>query len=176
MPESDLFRGLAEVLRSGDAQPIVMPERVAPSTIYDMGYRICIIACAFDTHAKMDLSGTRRIQAIRLKLLQFVAMRPWLISVLREWAVTEADPQLSVLTSQNRRGFLGDAVHDHVVDYLVARQIFTQSSSHLSLGTNGGTLERIPAALAAEGLFGNERAALAQMKEIRITNKMLEGW
>jgi hypothetical protein len=176
MPDPNVLRDLAEVLRSGSVQPIVSPDRVAPSTVYDIEYRTAVTACAFDLHARLDSSGTRRIQAIRLKLLQFLAIRPWLIPVLQRWANTQADPQLSVIASQERRGFLGDTVHDHVVEYLVARQILAKSTSHLSLGTNGAILEKLSRALTSTGLFENERAALTEMKDIKVTNTMLEGW
>jgi len=176
MPESDLFRGLAELLRSGGAQPIVLPERVARSSTYDVNYRVSIIACAFELHAKSD-SSTRRIHTARLKLLQFIAIRPWLVPVLKEWSQNETDPQLSMLTSQRmRRGFLSDSVHDHVVEYLLARQFLAQGPAHLSLGANGGELEKIAAGVKAENLFEDERGALAEMENIKVTNKMLEGW
>src|ERR1022692_4701522 len=124
MPEVDIFRSIAELLRSGSAQPLIYPERVAPSAVYDLNYRISVIALGFDFHAKSESSGNRRIRTALLKLLQFVAVRPWLIPMLMDWKRAEAEPQLSMLTSQKeRRGFLTDLMHDDVIEYLVARQV-----------------------------------------------------
>ena len=39
MPEVDIFRSIAELLRSGSAQPLIYPERVAPSAVYDLNYQ-----------------------------------------------------------------------------------------------------------------------------------------
>ena len=177
MPEKDPFQSIAELLRSGNAQPLVFPERVAPSTVYDLNYRIAIIALTFDLYAKADLFAGRRIRTALLKLLQFLAVRPWLIPMLVKWERAEDNPQLSVLTSQKeRRGFLSDLMHDHVVEYLVARQILKRGPSHLSLDTKGDVLTSLASALKVEALFENERRALSEMKDIKITNNMLEGW
>lgn len=177
MPEMDTFRTIAELLRSGNAKPLIFPERVAPSTVYDLNYRIAIIALTFDRYAKSDLFAGRRIRTALLKLLQFLAVRPWLIPMLVKWESAEDNPQLSVLTSQKeRRGFLSDLMHDHVVEYLVARQILKRGPSHLSLGAKGDILTSLSSALTMQGLFENERRALTGMRDIKITNNMLEGW
>jgi hypothetical protein len=97
--------------------------------------------------------------------------------MLVKWESVEANPQLSVLTSQKeRRGFLSDLTHDHVVEYLIARQILKRDPSHLRLGENGTILTNLSSTLAKEELFENERLALSDMKNIKITNNMLEGW
>ena len=177
MPDQDVFRSIAEVLRAGSAEPLIFPERVTPSTIYDLNYRLAVIAFTFDLHATTDLSGFRRMRTLLLKLLQFLAVRPWLIPMLLDWERTEAEPQLSILTSQKeRRGFLGDLMHDHVVEYLVARQILDRGRSHLSLGRNGAVLTSLTSALKADGLFINERGTLEKLRDVKITNRMLEGW
>jgi hypothetical protein len=176
MPEVDIFRSIAELLRSGSAQPLIYPERVAPSAVYDLNYRISVIALGFDFHAKSESSGNRRIRTALLKLLQFVAVRPWLIPMLMDWKRAEAEPQLSMLTSQKeRRGFLTDFMHDHVIEYLVARQVLKRGPYHLGLGVNGTLLTSLSSTLQGEGLFENERSTLAGMKDIKITNNMLEG-
>ena len=173
----DPFRSIAELLSSGKAQPLIFPERVAPSTVYDLNYRVAIIAFTFELYAKSDLFAERRIRTALLKLLQFLATRPWLIPMLVKWESVEANPQLSVLTSQKeRRGFLSDLTHDHVVEYLIARQILKRDPSHLRLGENGTILTNLSSTLAKEELFENERLALSDMKNIKITNNMLEGW
>jgi hypothetical protein len=177
MPNQDVFHSIAELLRVGGAKPLLFPERVAPSTIYDLNYRLAIIALTFDLHATTDLSGFRRMRTLLLKLLQFLAVRPWLIPMLVEWERTQAEPQLSILTSQKeRRGFLGDLMHDRVVEFLVARQILDRGRSHLMLGMHGALLTGLTSVLKADGLFLNERRTLEELKDVKITNKMLEGW
>jgi len=75
---------LAAMLEASGARPEVTPERLAPSTVYDLEYRVRIIAMAFQIHAAPDKYSTMpRVQGRRLKLLQFVAIRPWLVSVIR---------------------------------------------------------------------------------------------
>jgi hypothetical protein len=81
-----------------------------------------------------------------------------------------------MLTSQKeRRGFLTDLMHDDVIEYLVARQVLKRGPYHLGLGVNGTLLTSLSSTLQGEGLFENERSTLAGMKDIKITNNMLEG-
>jgi hypothetical protein len=75
-----------------------------------------------------------------------------------------------------RRGYLGDATHDRVVEYLVARGCLVQGSSHLGAGANVATLMELSRILRAENLFPEERRVLAEVANIKITNAMLEGW
>lgn len=176
MPELNPIRVLSDLLRAGGAQPVLSPDRVVSSSIYDLHYRLSVIACAFETHAKTDLANVRRIKSATLKLLQFVAIRPWLLPVMRDWQASQADPQLSALTLQRlRRGYLGDAMHDRVIGYLVAGGIFEQTAGHLRSGKNISLLAQISSAIKAEKLFVNELRTLEQMSAIRITNAMLEG-
>ena len=138
---------------------------------------MAVLACAFDLYSKPDALRRPRIQSARLKLLQFVAIRPWLLPVLRHWGAARADMQQSMLADQMaRRGFIGDTVFDRVVEYLVARQILSKGNSYISLGGNGESFRQIPSVVKRENLFSSERNALAEMEEIRITNSMLEGW
>src|SRR4051812_27206986 len=88
---------LAELLATSGALPDITPERAAPSTEYDLLYRTVIVASAFQLHAKADQYSTRpRLQSRRLKLLQFVAIRPWLIDMLRNWSKKRDDAQESL--------------------------------------------------------------------------------
>ena len=176
MPEPTLLHDLAALLRSRGVRPVVSPDRVAPSTVYDTTYRTAILACAFELHTKVDLSNAKRIQTARLKLLQFVAIRPWLVAVLREWSAAR-NTQLGMSSSQRaRRGFLGDTMYDRLIDYLVAQEILSQTRTHLIIGTRGDVLQHIFSAVTKDNLFTAERSALMEMATIRITNDMLEGW
>lgn len=177
MAETGPLHTLAELLRGSGAQPLFSPERLAPSTLYDLQYRLAVTACAFETHAKAYSASLRRIQGAKLKLLQFIAIRPWLVPVVREWAGSRRDPQLSLLMAQRlRRGFLGDAMHDDVIAFWAARGILTRNGAHLLSGTNVALLANLHSAMIENNLFAPEREALQQLAGVTITNAMLEGW
>jgi len=168
---------LAGLLQSGRAQPVVNPDRVAPSAVYDLHYRMFIVASAFEIHARPYLLGQRRIGASRLKLLQFVAVRPWLVPVIRKWSEAQGYAQQSVLSPQQlRRGFLGDEMHDDVVAFLVARGAFYRMDAHLVTGVNAELLKRLYSTGIEHTLFSTALQVLRELIDIRITNGMLEGW
>jgi hypothetical protein len=177
MPKNTALQTLAGLLESGGAKPVMNANRLAPSAIYDLDYRLFIVAAAFELQAKAHLLEQRRISTVRLKLLQFVAIRPWLVPVIRNWSETQGYAQQSVFSPhQLRRGFLGDKMHDDVVAFLVARGVFIWMPNHLASGPSADFLKRIYAAGIEEGLFSTAIQALKQLSEIRITNSMLEGW
>lgn len=177
MPDLASLHALTELLRGAGAEAVLVPQRVAPSTIYDLQYRIIINACAFEQHAKPYQSGPRRVQSARQKLVQFVAMRPWLVGVVRDWSSTQHLPQLSMAVSQRlRRGFLGDEMHESVVAFLVAARAFRYDGAHLAAGENAHMLAKWAAAAVESALFVSERVAIDELHEIKITNTMLEGW
>jgi hypothetical protein len=173
---SNPIHALANLL-SGRAQPIVVPERLAPSAIYDLEYRMSVIAAAFEIHAKpYGVAGQRRVAAVRLKLLQFVACRPWLTAMMREWSGAQHDAQLAMASSQRlRRGFLGDQMHEDVMEFLVARGVFVRIGSHIVSG-NMSFLTDLYSASVERGLFPAERRVLHELLDVQITNAMLEGW
>jgi hypothetical protein len=168
---------LVTLLQSGRAQPRVEPSRLAPSTIYDLHYRMAVIASTFEIHAVPYLLGQRRIAASRLKLLQFVAIRPWLVPVIRKWSETQGYAQQSTLSPQQlRRGFLGDETHDAVVAFLVARGVLHRIHAHLGSSANSDLLTRLYSTALENTLFSTSLQALRDLTDIRITNSMLEGW
>ena len=161
----------------GRALPTVNPERVAPSSVYDLQYRIAIIASAFELHAKPFAVTSRRIQSMRLKFLQFIACRPTLTQMVEDWSKTQHDAQLSLALSQRmRRGFLGDQMHDDVISFLVARGQLKRSGQFLATGLEMRMLRELHAVNVENGLFSAERQVLARLGPVRITNAMLEGW
>lgn len=177
MGDPNPLRSLADLMRGTGAQPIVSPERPAPSTIYDLQYRLVVNACAFETHARTDLTSTRRLQAAKLKLLQFIAIRPWLLPVVRQWSASQSEPQLLLLYSQYlRRGFLGDTMHDDVIAFLEARNILIRVGAHLITGNNSDVVTSWHLAAVKHDLFADERLVLQEIRTVRITNRMLEGW
>ncbi len=177
MTNATALRTLVGLLQSGRAQPLVNPDRLAPSAVYDLHYRMFIIASAFELHAKPYVLGQRRINAARLKLLQFVAIRPWLVPVIRQWSETQGYAQQSILSPQQlRRGFLGDEMHDNVVTFLVARGVFVRMDAHLASGLNTDLLKRLYSAGIENRLFSMGVRALRELIDIKISNDMLEGW
>src|SRR5690606_4111004 len=117
---------------------------LAPSAIYDLQYRLTVVACAFVRHARTDVLGNLRMQAARLKLYQFVACRPRLLPVVKEWSKHRSDAQLSMLSSQAlRRGFLSDQMHDDVIAFLVARNSLIHANQYLASGPDFGTIVAI---------------------------------
>ena len=80
MPEkSQPIHQLAALLQDGKAEPVIVPARLAPSAIYDVEYRTAIVALVFERFAKaVGSTEHRKMSSARLKLLQFVTLRPWL--------------------------------------------------------------------------------------------------
>ena len=176
MADASPFEVLADLLQSGRAQPALSSDRLAPSAFYDLHYRVMVIASTVEIHAQADVAGNRQIQTGRLKLLQFVACRPWLMPTLREWSGTRRARQLSVLSTQRfRRGFLGDTTHDRVVDFLVAHSVFVRLGVHLVTDLNVHILSTLYSSAVDQQLFSAERQALHDLLGVKITNRMLEG-
>jgi hypothetical protein len=175
MPEMTPLQSLIGFLRDARATPVLSPERQAPSAVYDLQYRLVVSACAFEIHAKAN-AGTHRITAPRLKLVQFIAIRPWLLPIVRRWSAARSVAQLSLLNSHLRQGFLGDGMHDDVVALLVARDVLRRSGGHLLSGVKGPFLTELHDTATRLDLFAAERATLSELLHVKITNSMLEGW
>jgi len=169
---------LAVLLDASGAQPDITPERLAASTVYDLEYRVLIVAMAFQIHAARDKYSSRpRIQSRRLKLLQFIAMRPWLVPVIREWSLSRRDAQRSLDSEEGlRRGFISDTMHDDVLDFLVAAGALRREELYVVSGTNSSVIFDLYSEALGRALFDAELTALRQLKDVVITNEMLEGW
>jgi hypothetical protein len=178
MSNSSPLERLAALLDASGAQPDITPERLAPSTVYDLEYRVLIVAMAFQIHAASDKYSNRpRIPSRRLKLLQFIAMRPWLVSVIREWSLSRHNAQRSLDSKEGlRRGFISDTMHDDVLDFLVAAGALRREELHVVPGTNSSVIFDLYSEALGRSLFDAELTALRQLKAIVITNEMLEGW
>ena len=169
---------LAVLLATSGAEPDLHPERSAPSTIYDLEYRVIVVAMAFRLHATEDrFSPKPRIQARRLKLLQFIAMRPWLVSVISEWSKGRKDARRSLEPEESlRRGFIGDTMHDAVMDFLVAAGVLRREDAFVVAGVNSSVIFGLYDETRRREMFDTETATLVSMKDITVTNEMLEGW
>jgi hypothetical protein len=173
MPERAAIETLSALLQSSQAQPRVRTERLVPSAIYDLDYRIFVIAAAFELHAKEAPPIRRRIHATKLKLLQFIAIRPRLMSFIRSWSAAGDDETFAAYDL--RRGFLGDRMYDAVVAFLVARGALEWMGTHLAAGSNAELLANIYTAAVSADLFVSERRTLEELAHVRVTVRMLEG-
>jgi|SRR5208282_1915044 len=169
---------LAALLGGSNAQPVIIPSRLAPSAIYDVDYRTAIIALVFEAFSKpIGVGPERRISAAKLKLLQFVAIRPWLLPAIREWSEGLAQGSLDLIHSVRiRRGFISDTAHEDVMNVLVASGIFVRDGSHVVTSERANYLHEVASSTTQNGLFENERKMISLLASVRITNNMLEGW
>ena len=167
---------LSELLAGTSAAPYVHPERIAPSTVYDLQYRMFVVAACLRVSGKVE-GAFRKISANKLRLLQFVAMRPWLLDVVREWSASRKDRQRSLQSSQSlRRGFLSDGMHDNIIDYLVATGCLFKQKGQIAEPISSIILSDLFDKSEQDGLFTTETDAIRELNEIVITNDMLEGW
>lgn len=179
MPDAaNPIKSLAALLQSSEAKPRVVPSRLAPSALYDIDYRIAIVALVFESFAKPTGAGSaRRIQAARLKLLQFVVARPWLIPAVREWSEGTGQAAFAFAHSMRiRRGFLSDTAHDDVMQFLSASGVLERADSHVVTGPNSTNLEKVTGLIREMDLFERERSAIDTLRAIKLTANMLEGW
>src|SRR5713101_6138243 len=169
---------LADLLQNSDAKPLVVPSRLAPSAIYDVEYRTAVIALLFKEFAKpFGPAGHRRISVARLKLLQFVTLRPWLLPAIREWSRGTSQGSLGFVPSiRIRRGFLSDTAHDDVINFLVACGIFARQEKHLVSGEKAHTLSEIAKSTETHKLFEGEQKVILERTSVKLTDSMMEGW
>jgi hypothetical protein len=179
MPEKlQSIHQLAALLQDGKAEPVIVPSRLAPSAIYDVEYRTVVVALVFERFAKpAGLTGHQKMSSARLKLLQFITLRPWLLPAVREWS--DAGKQSGFAFGHPmriRRGFLSDSAHDDLINYLIACGQLTRLETQIVSGTNGSVLTDIARSIVEHTLFVSERNVIEQLAGIKITIEMLEGW
>ena len=176
MTDQTTLQALAQLLGEVDATPVIQSRRFAPSTIYDVDYRLTIVACAFHVHGQKSRGQARRIRVASLKLLQFVAARPWLLPAIQNWAAVGRNSQRNLFAPHSlRRGFLGDRTHDKIVFYLTAHDAFRRDKGFLVEGARIAVLLDLVAGVEAANLFREERRVLKELLSTRLTLKMLEG-
>src|ERR1019366_689729 len=154
---------LSEWLGGTSAAPYVHPERIAPSTVYDLQYRMFVVAACLRVSGKVE-AAFRKISANKLRLLQFVAMRPWLLDVVREWSASRKDRQRSLQSSQSlRRGFLSDGMHDNIIDYLVATGCLFKQKGQIAEPISSVILSGLFDTSEKDGLFTTETDAIREL-------------
>jgi hypothetical protein len=175
---SKAIESLATLLQETDAKPVLVPSRLAPSAIYDLEYRTAVICLVFDAFAKAQAGSIdRKISAARLKFLQFVSIKPWLLPAIQEWSQESEQSSLGLAYSiRIRRGFLSDTVYEDVMNFLVACRVFVRDGGQIALGAEGEEVERIIKEVQTRELFVSERETIADLGDVKITNNMLEGW
>ncbi|KAA6461880.1 hypothetical protein DYQ86_09530 [Acidobacteria bacterium AB60] len=169
---------LAALLKESTAKPLIVPARLAPSALYDVEYRTAVIALVFARFARTIAPSTlRKISAAKLKLMQFVALRPWLLPAIREWSTVGPHEGLAFAHSiRIRRGFLSDTAHDDVVNYLTACRILARQDTQIVEGKHADVLVAIAKSVVEANLFSSELAVINELDGITISNQMLEGW
>lgn len=171
--EPDTLQELAGILREVGASARVRPERIVRSTLYDLDYHVALIACVFFLAAEKE-DGRQRIIAHWLKILQFVAVRPTLVSDFEAWAQTRRNQDLRIWQKMPR-GYLGDSTHERTVELLVAVHILAREDDTLVPGTRFTKLQRIFATLVTNDLLRSEREILAELSTIRVNKTLLKG-
>jgi hypothetical protein len=174
---TDPMAQLSELLSGTLAEPVITKNRIAPSTVYDFQYRAIMVTAGFFILRQRSAGDGSRVRAAELKLAQFVAMRPWLLTVLQEWSASQKHPQASLLTSERlRRGFVGDAMHDRTVEFLTVRGVLNRTDTHVIAGPNVRVAESWYSEIVTAEIFIRERATFAAVGDVTITERMLEGW
>jgi hypothetical protein len=178
MAKTNPIARLATLLASSGAQPEITPERLAPSTLYDLEYRVIVVAAAFDMHAATDRFSSRpRIQNRRLKLLQFIAMRPWLFPMVRKWSESRSNTQRMIDGDEGmRRGFINDTMHDNVIQFLTCSGALRREELYVIPGVKPAVFQNLSSIATSSSLFQAEISILNEFKSVTITNDMLEGW
>lgn len=167
---------LSELLGGTNARPYANPQRSSPSSVYDLQYRTFVIAACLRTIGRPE-GNFRKVASNKLRLLQFVAMRPWLVGMVENWSATRKDAQQSLQSSQSlRRGFISDGMHDSIIDYLVAAGLLYKQKGQIAEKLQESGLDSIFDEVVKAGLFTTEQETIRSLSEIVITNDMLEGW
>lgn len=170
---SEIFGQLGDLLTAANAQLSIAPKVSTRSTIYDLDYRLSIVACAMASLSNPDLLGSRQVIANWLKLAQFTAMRPALLSHFLEWIDERKTPALA--SQRWRRGFVGDRTHDAVIDFLAAEGVVRRQDDLLLSGPRYSVLAAIESTVRARDVFQDERRVLAKFAELRPIKAMLGG-
>ena len=175
MAEPSAVSQLAALL-GGHAKPVIRPQRLAPATIYDIDYRMAVVALTIHAHGAKTDDGELRIDSARLKLFQFIAQRPNMIPAMNEWARSKHASGLLRDSSQRlRRGYLGDGTYDQVVEYMMACKIIRVEGRSFISEKPSQYISEIAAATEAQDMFVSERTVLQELAKLRVTNAMLEG-
>jgi hypothetical protein len=152
----------------------VRPERIVRSTLYDLDYHVALIACVFFITARDAAATSHRVVAHWLKILQFVAVRPSLLTDFQAWAGTRRHQELDTWQKMPR-GYLGDSTHDRTVELMVAGGVLAREGDALVAGSRFANLRRIYDDLVTRNLLHSERATLVELARARVNKTLLTG-
>jgi hypothetical protein len=172
--ELDSLGELAALLKEVGASPRVRPERVVRSTLYDLDYHVALIACVFFVPSGNEAAGSHSVLAHWLKILQFIAVRPTLLTNFQAWATTRRHQDLDTWQKMPR-GYLGDSTHDGTVELLIAGGVLMRDGDALVAGRRFADLRRIYDDLVAGNLLSSERATLLKLSHNRPNKTLLKG-
>lgn len=176
---SDPWQDLATLLREAKAVPRLRAESIIPSSIYDPLYRVVTIGLAMRACGKASPdTGLPMLNAAKLKLCQFVAIRPQLLPSLRDWISAHEGGERPSLDgwAQFPRGYAADSLHESVLTYLVAIGELVREGHNLyvtKLESKPGLLSRLVETVDQMDTFQGERKVLQELSTMRITLKML---
>jgi hypothetical protein len=168
----DAVEALVELLSEAGLRLKVATQAVPRSPLYDLDYRVCVVALAFSA-TKERSKDSRRVQDNWLKLVQFVATRPGILPAVKEWVRDRKGYDQS--SQRLRRGFLGDTTYDSVVGLLIACGVFVRDKDELLSGPHSSFVRDLTAELAAKNLLATERSTIAALAELKPNKTMLAG-
>jgi hypothetical protein len=167
---------LTALLRKAKAVPDLRDEAVAPSSIYDPLYRTMVIALTMKICGKPVVDGGLSLPDPKLKLVQFIAIHPELLSSLRGWIAAHEQGERPSLDGWARfpRGYAADTLHEKVLTYLIATGELRRDGKNLLTRVEGkGLLTSLAGAAEAKQSFAVERDTLHELSGMKITLKML---
>ena len=167
-------QALAALLKETGARPRVSPDRVVRSTLYDLDYHVALIACVFFETAEQGATNSRSVMAPWLKILQFIAVRPALLSDFQRWAAARRQPDLDTWQKMPR-GYLGDNTHDRTVELLIAGKILFRMPDRLVSGQRFAVLQTLYENIVSRGLLLSERSTLRELARTPANKTLLRG-
>ena len=168
----DVFEELAQVLGRAGASLTVSPAVRRP-VLYDLDYRTVVVGLVFRAAARPKKNGgERQLHSTWLKLLQFIATRPGLLTDFGRWVDERGTHTRS--SQRLRRGFLSDTTFDYVLQILVASgQLRRVGDADIAPGRRFGDLDEWCRRAIAAGLFETERNVIAEMAAVKPNLSML---
>lgn len=175
MPDGiSAVQALAALLKETGARPRVSSDRVVRSTLYDLDYHVALIACVFFEAAEQGTTESRSVIAPWLKILQFIAVRPALLSDFQRWAGARRQPDLNTWQKMPR-GYLGDNTHDRTVELLIAGKILCRTPDRLVSGDRFAMLQTLYENIVTRDLLRSERSTLRELARTPANKTLLRG-
>lgn len=167
----DVFDELGQALANAGASLKVSRAPRRP-VLYDLDYRAVVVGFVFRATAQTKKAAVPQVHATWVKLLQFIATRPDLLTDFEEWVKERG--KHSRTSQRLRRGFLSDTTFDYVLQILVASgQLRRVGDADLVAGRRFRDLDSWCTRSIEAGLFELERAVISEMATVRPNITML---